>query len=87
RHVLGPSDTDEVVPTALVVVVIFLIVAADARADDERPWRGPGDRAHARLRRRRRGALVGLVGVKERGIDGPEDLLKWRETIERYADL
>ena len=31
--------------------------------------------------------VVGLVGVKDRGIDGPEDVLKWRETIERYADL
>ena len=31
--------------------------------------------------------VVGLAGVKDRGIDGPEDVLKWRETIERYADL
>ena len=31
--------------------------------------------------------VVGLVGVKDRGIDGPEDVFKWRETIERYADL
>ena len=30
---------------------------------------------------------IGLAGVKDRGIGGPEDLLKWRETIERYADL
>ena len=31
--------------------------------------------------------VAGLAGVKDRGIDGPEDVLKWRETIERYADL
>lgn len=31
--------------------------------------------------------VVGLAGVKDRGIDGPEDVLKWRETIKRYADL
>lgn len=31
--------------------------------------------------------VVGLAGVKDRGIDGPEDVLKWRETIERYAEL
>jgi len=31
--------------------------------------------------------VVGLAGVKDRGIAGPGDVLKWRETIERYADL
>jgi probable F420-dependent oxidoreductase len=31
--------------------------------------------------------VVGLAGVKSRGIEGPEDVLKWRETIERYAHL
>ena len=31
--------------------------------------------------------VIGLAGVKDRGIGGSEDLLKWRETIERYADL
>jgi len=31
--------------------------------------------------------VVGLAGVKDRGINGPEDVLKWRETIERYEDL
>ena len=31
--------------------------------------------------------VIGLACVKDRGIGGPEDLLKWRETIERYADL
>ena len=31
--------------------------------------------------------VVGLAGVKDRGIEGPEDVLKWRETIDRYQDL
>jgi len=31
--------------------------------------------------------VVGLAGVKGRGIDGPEDVLKWGETIERYANF
>lgn len=31
--------------------------------------------------------VMGLAGVKDRGIDGPEDVLKWRETIDRYRDL
>ncbi|MFL2541522.1 MAG: hypothetical protein ACJ0UT_06065 [Candidatus Latescibacterota bacterium] len=31
--------------------------------------------------------VIGLAGVKDRGIRGSKDLLKWRETIERYADL
>ena len=31
--------------------------------------------------------VVGLAGVKDREINGPEDVFKFRETIERYADL
>lgn len=31
--------------------------------------------------------VVGLAGIKGRGIQGPDDLLKWRDILDRYADL
>ena len=31
--------------------------------------------------------VVGLAGVKGRGINGPEDVLKWRDILDRFADL